>query len=99
MTAAQESQLKTITGAVEGTAEGAAAGFEFANIFSAFEGSEIIDVDRGEATMLGAGVGLVSSLASSFASGAEATADETKQALLRCLTVASRDGKLWQVLE
>ena len=99
MTAAQESQLRTITGAVEGTVGGAAAGLEFANIFSAFEGSDIIDVDRGQSTMIGAGIGLATSLASSFASGAESTASETRAALLRCLTVTSRDGKLWQVLE
>ena len=99
MTAAQESQLKTLTGVIEGTAEGAAAGLEFGNILSAFEGTDLIDVDRGESTMIGAAAGLVTSLASSFASGAETTASETKKVLLRCLTVASRDGKLWQVLE
>ena len=99
MTAAQESQLRTITGAVEGTVGGAAAGLEIANMFSVFEGSDIIDVDRGQSTLIGAGVGLATSLASSFASGAESTAEETKAALLRCLTVTSREGKLWQVLE
>ena len=99
MTAAQESQLKTLTGAIEGTTQGAAAGLEFANIFSAFEGSDIIDVDRGESAVIGAAAGLVISLASSLASGAETTAAETKKALLRCLTVASKDGQLWHVLE
>ena len=99
MTAAQESQLKTLTGAVEGTVEGAAAGLEFAQMFSVFEGSDIIDVDKGESALVGAGIGLATSLASAFASGAETTAAETKQALLRCLTVASRDGALWKVLE
>lgn len=99
MTAAQESQLKTLTGAVEGTVAGAAAGLEFGQMFSVFEGSDIIDVDKGESTLIGAGIGLATSLASSFASGAETTAAETKQALLRCLTVASRDGALWKVLE
>lgn len=99
MTAAQESQLKTLTGVVEGAAEGAAAGLEFGTILSAFEGSDLIDVDRGESTLIGAAAGVATSLASSFASGAEATASETKKVLLRCLTVASRDGKLWQVLE
>ena len=99
MTAAQESQLRTLTGAVEGTVGGAAAGLEFASIFSAFEGSEIIDVNTGQSTLIGAGVGLATSLASSFASGAETTAAETKAALLRCLKIASREGKLWQVLE
>lgn len=99
MTAAQESQLRTITGAVEGTVEGAAAGLEFASIFEAFEGSDLIDVNTGQSTMIGAGIGLISSVASSFASGAETTADESKKVLLRCLTAASRNGKLWQVLE
>ena len=99
MTAAQESQLKTLTGAVEGTVAGAAAGLEFGQIFSVFEGSDVIDVDKGESTLIGAGVGLATSLASSFASGAETTAAETKKVLLRCLTVASRGGTLWKVLE
>lgn len=99
MTAAQESQLRTLTGAVEGTVGGAATGLEFANIFSAFEGSPDISVDRGESALIGAGIGLATSLASAFASGAEDTAAETKAALLRCLQVASKDGKLWQILE
>ena len=99
MTAAQESQLRTITGAVEGAVGGAAAGLEFATIFSVFEGSDMIDVNTGQSTLVGAGIGVATSLASSFASGAEATAAETRKALLRCLTVTSRDGKLWQVLE
>ena len=99
MTAAQESQLRTLTGAVEGTVEGAASGLAFANIFSAFEGSDAIDVSRGESAMIGAGIGLATSMASAFASGAETTAAETKKALLQCLKVASRDNELWQVLE
>ena len=89
----------TATGAVESTVEGAAAGLEFGSMTSVFEGSDVIDVDTGETTMIGAGIGLATSLASSFASGAETTAAETKAALLRCLRVASRDGALWQVLE
>lgn len=79
--------------------EGAAVGLEFANIFSAFDGSGTIDVDRGDSTLIGAGIGLATSLVSSFASGAEATASESRAVLLRCLAAASRDGELWQVLE
>lgn len=49
--------------------------------------------------MIGAAAGLATSLASAFASRAETTAAETRMTLLRHLAVASRDGKLWQVLE
>ena len=94
MTAAQESQLKTITGAVEGTVEGAASGLEFASVLDAFG-----DIDKGDSAMIGAGVGLATSLVSSFASGAKTTAAETKKILLRCLRVASNDGEFWRVLE
>ena len=95
MTAAQEAQLKTLTGAVEGTVGGAASEIkdnQFLDIFGAGN-------TTGDSALLGAGLGLATSLASSFASGAEGTAAETKAALLKCLTIAGQNGKFWQVLE
>ena len=99
MTSAQEAQLKTLTGVVAGTAEGAATGLAFSQIFKTFEPSGEVDVSRTEGALVGATVGLVGSLASSFAKGAEATAAETRASLLACLRVTSKDGQLWQVLE
>ena len=43
--------------------------------------------------------GVVSGLASAFASGAEETAAETRRILLNCLEATLKDGKLWQVVE
>ena len=99
MTSAQEAQLNTLTGVVAGTAEGAVTGLALSQIFKTFEPSGDIDVSRTESVLAGAAVGLVGALASSYAEGAEATAAETKQALLQCLRVTSKDGQLWQVLE
>ena len=95
MTAAQEAQLKTITGAAEGAGTGAAAGLEFGNILDdvGFETS------AGEGALIGAAAGAVSGLASAFASGAEETAKETRRVLLNCLKRYSRGGTLWKVVE
>lgn len=93
MTAAQEAQFRTLTGAVEGAGTGAAAGLEFGNILN----SAGFDTDALESAGIGAAAGIVGSLASAFASGAEETAEETKRILLACLRRASKGG--WDVLE
>ena len=93
MTAAQEAQLQTLTGVVEGAGAGAAAGLEFGNILD----SAGFDTDSLESAGIGAAAGILGSLASAFASGAEETAEETKRILLACLRTTSK-GR-WQVLE
>ena len=100
MTAAQEAQLKTITGVAQSTVEGATAGLELANIFNVL--SDAIgtgDVDMVEQGLIGAGIGLVGGLVDAFASGSLDTAEETKLALLACIRTTSRNGELWTVLE
>ena len=96
ITAAQEAQLKTITGVTEGAGEGLAFGVQFAGQMRSFG---FDDVDVGDSAMYGAVAGLLGSLASSFASGAEDSAAATRRALLVCLETASNNGQLWQVLE
>lgn len=95
MTAAQEAQLKSLTGALETTVSGAAVGAELANVFK----SAGYNVDRSDTALAGAAIGLAVGLASSFASGAGETQEETKRVLLNCLNATSQDGLLWQVLE
>ena len=94
-TAAQEAQLKTLTGAVEGAGAGAAAGLEFNNILN----SAGFDTDALEGAGIGAAAGILAGVVSAFASGAEETAEETKRILLACLSRTSRGGTRWQVLE
>lgn len=96
MTAAQEAQLRTLTGTAESTVAGAAAGVQFQQIFdmAGFDTSSV-----GDAAAIGAGVGLITGLVGAATEGAERTAAETKAVLLNCLNVSSRDGELWQVLE
>ena len=95
MTAAQEAQLKTLTGTAQSTVAGAAGAVQFGQIFD-MAGA---DVSIGDQALIGAGAGLVTGLIGAMARGSEETASQTKQILLRCLRTASRDGKLWQVLE
>ncbi len=96
ITASQEAQLKTITGVTEGAAEGLSFGLQFAGQMKSFG---INDVDVGDSALYGAAAGIIGSLASSFSSGTEDAAYETKQALLACIETASNNGELWQVLE
>lgn len=96
ITASQEAQLKTITGVTEGTAEGLAFGL---TLGGQMQSLGFNNVDVGEAAAYGAAAGFIGSLASSFASGTETAAAETKYALLRCLEATSQNGELWAVLE
>ena len=94
-TRAQMAQLETLTGVVEGAGTGAAFGLEFGSLL----GSAGFDTNALESAGIGAAAGVLSELASAFASGAEETALETRKVLLKCLRGTSRGGTLWQVLE
>ncbi len=94
-TAAQEAQLRTLTGTVGATGTGAATGAQVGNLL----GDAGYDTGLGEGAAVGAGVGFVSGLVGAFASGAETTAAETKKVLLNCLRVTSANGTRWHVVE
>lgn len=81
ITAAQQAQLRTITGSVRGTVDGAAFGMQFGNIFK----QAGLDTSITRQAGIGAATGLITSLAGSFASGTESSAAKTRQALLLCL--------------
>ncbi len=96
VTAAQEAQLKTITGAVQGGGDGLAGGLQMGFLFK--------QAGFGKGAMsgsLGVGMvsGLVSSLAGSFASGATSDASETRLVLLNCLRKADPQERLYKVIE
>jgi hypothetical protein len=96
VTAADEAQLKTITGAVQGGGDGLAGGLQMGFLFK--------QAGLGKGAMSGSiGVGLVSglvsSLAGSFASGATTDASETKAVLLQCLRKADPQERLYKVIE
>lgn len=93
-TAAQRAQLETITG----TVETAGAGASRRAVLGKFLGSAGFDSSWEEGAPLDAGVGVVSGLASAFASGAEETAAETRRILLNCWRRPRRtesSGKWW----
>lgn len=96
MTAAQEAQLATITGTTASTIRGAGLGAQFGQIFQM---AGLGNVSIGEAAGLGAGIGLLSGLASSADEGAKNTVAATRQALMTCLDKTSQNGQLWKVLE
>lgn len=95
ITAAQEAQLKTITGAVSGTTSGAAFGMKFGSIMKQAGLNSSINRNVG----IGAAAGLISSLGNSFASGISHTADETKRILLSCLRSADPKREIYTVIE
>lgn len=81
VTAANQAQQGTITGAVTGAADGATAGFQMSNIFK----TAGLDSSSTRGFLQGGAIGLLGSLAGSFASGATDTSAETRNALLTCL--------------
>ena len=96
VTAAQEAQLRTITGTTVSAVEGAAQGAVLGQIFD----NAGLGGGAGQGALVGGLAGIAAGLASSFASGAEKTAAETKRILLNCLeTVSAKGGGLWNVLE
>lgn len=95
VTAAQEAQLKSITGVSNGALQGAAAGMQIGNIFkqAGLGGSMTKDIGVGMMS------GVLSSLGTAFANGTEHDADETKRILLSCLRTADAGGQIYKVLE
>jgi hypothetical protein len=95
ITAAQEAQLKTITGVGSGALSGAATGMQFGSILkqAGFGGG----VNR--STGIGLVTGALSGLAGAFKSGTENGASETKLILLNCLRAADPAKQTYVVLE
>jgi hypothetical protein len=95
ITAAQEAQLKTITGVGSGALSGAATGMQIGSIFkqAGFGGG----VNR--STGIGLVTGALSGLAGAFKSGTESGASETKLILLNCLKAADPAQQTYKVLE
>jgi hypothetical protein len=81
VTAAQKGQEGTLTGAVEGAAGGAAAGFQISSIFK----DAGLGGSKTSGFLSGAGIGALTSLAGSFASGTSDTSDAVRLTLLTCL--------------
>lgn len=95
ITAAQEGQLKTITGAVAGAGTGAATGLELGFMLKQ------VGLGTGVNRSMGIGMagGLISSLATSFASGTNNDASETKRTLLQCLKRVDPQESIYKVVE
>lgn len=81
VTAAQQGQLKTISGAVGGAVQGATGGLQIAS----FMKDSGFDTSLNRSAGLGFLAGLAGSLASSFSSGTQGTAENTRTTLLACL--------------
>lgn len=81
ITAAQQAQLKTITGVAGSTVQGASMGVQFGNIFK----QAGFDTSLNRQAGIGAATGLAMGAISAFTSGTESTAAKTRQALLYCL--------------
>jgi hypothetical protein len=96
VTAAQEAQLKTITGVTKGATGGLSSGLQMANIFKQ-AGFDNASYKKG--ATIGAAAGAISALGNAFASGTEDTASETKKILLGCLRTADPSGEFYRVLE
>lgn len=95
ITAAQEAQLHTITGVSSGAMEGAASGMQLGSIFK----QAGMDTSINQSMGIGMLSGALSSLGSSFASGTDDAASETKKILLGCLRRADPNQKIYSVLE
>jgi hypothetical protein len=83
ITAAQQAQLETLTGVTRGSLSGLSQGMQMGSIFKSAGLGGGGTISRGAG--IGALTGLVDSLGSSFASGAEDTAAKTRDSLLLCL--------------
>lgn len=86
ITAAEQSQLATITGTVSGVGEGAADAAEFGTMAQSVG---LDGMSLGKTVGIGAAAGLVGSLVDSFSSGTQHDAAATRRILLRCLRAAS----------
>ena len=95
VTAAQEAQLRTITGVTAGTVDGAAFGAAMGSVFR----QSGLNTSVGKDMALGSAVGLLTSLVDSFASGTEHDAAQTRQVLLTCLRKADPSEQFYKVME
>jgi hypothetical protein len=95
ITAAQEAQHRTVTGAVSNTATGAAAGWQMGAMFK--DAGLGTSVNR--SVGIGAGAGLLASLGQTFASGSDHTQSATRQALVSCLRTGDPSQKNYRVVE
>lgn len=95
ITTAQEAQLKTLTGAVSGAAQGGAMGWQMGSTFKQAGLGTSINKSIGA----GVGAGLLASLGNSFASGANDSAAEIRESLLRCLRAADPGQQKYRVIE
>lgn len=85
VTAAQKGQEQTLTSAVQGAADGASSGYQFSSVLK----SAGYDSSTTRGFGVGAGIGLLGSLAGSFASGTGNTSDAVRATLLHCLRTQS----------
>ncbi len=95
ITAAQQAQLSTLTGAVKGSVDGGVAGMQMGLIFKQAGLGGGVNRSAGLG-MLG---GLATSLATSFASGTEHDAQQTRVVLLNCLRQADAEQRIYKVIE
>ncbi len=95
ITAAQEAQLKTITGVTAASLSGAAEGLQFGSLLKQAGVKTSINKDVGIGMMASG----ISALGTAFARGAESDAASTKGVLLNCLRVADARQELYKVLE
>lgn len=95
ITTAQEAQLKTLTGAVSGAAQGGSMGWQMGSTFKQAGFGTSINKSIGA----GIGAGLLASLGSSFSSGANDSAAEIRETLLRCLRSADPGEQKYRVIE
>lgn len=96
ITAAQEAQLKTITGVTQGAASGASFGLQMGSMMKQIGAP---DASLNKSMAVGAVAGMLSSAGQAFASGTENNAAQTKQILLACLRNADPKRDFYKVLE
>ena len=94
ITAAQEAQLKTITGVSSSSLQGASFGLQMGSIFK----QAGYDTSMTRQAGIGLLAGSLTGLAGSFASGTENNAAETKRVLLSCLQAADPKQEYYKVL-
>jgi hypothetical protein len=95
VTAAQEAQLRTITGVGAGALEGAAMGIQMGSMFK----QAGVDTSINRSAGIGLIVGSLASLGSSFQGGANRAAASTKDTLLTCLRRADPNEQYYKVIE
>ena len=95
ITAAQEAQLRTITGVTEGTVSGAVAGLQIGTTLK----SAGFGISANRTVGIGLLSGLATSAASAFSSGTQRDASETKRVLLECLRRADPSERYYRVIE